>query len=120
MNRIKKDDEVIVIAGKDKGKRGRVLQVIIKTNKGKTALAVKKNERVRYLVEGVNIVKKHVRPNPEKGERGGISEREAAIEGSNVMLYNNATGKGDRVGYKVMDDGKKVRYFKSNGEVVGI
>lgn len=120
MNRIKKDDEVIVIAGKDKGKRGKVLQVIVNPNRGKSALARKKNARVRYLVEELNMVKKHVRPNPDKGERGGIKEQEAPIDGSNVMLYNDATGKGDRVGFRVLEDGTKVRYFKSNGEVVDI
>lgn len=120
MNRIKKGDEVIVIAGKDKGKRGPVLQVIVNANKGKSVLARRKNAQVRYLIEDINMVKKHVRPNPDKGERGGIKEQEAAIDGSNVMLYNNATGKGDRVGFKVLEDGTKVRYFKSNGEVVDI
>ena len=120
MNRIKKGDEVIVIAGKDKGKRANVLQVIVNAKKGKSALARKKNSRVRYLVEGLNLVKKHVRPNPDKGERGGIKEQEAALDGSNVMLYNSATNKGDRVGFKLLEDGTKVRYFKSNGEVVDI
>lgn len=121
MNRIKKDDEVIVIAGRDKGKRGRVLRVILGNDKkGKTALARKKNVRVRYVIEDINIVKKHVRPNPNKGERGGIIEKPAAIDGSNVMLFNNVTGKGDRVGFKVLEDGRKVRYFKSSGAVVDI
>ena len=121
MNRIKKDDEVIVIAGRDKGKRGRVLKVIASdANKGKTALARKKNTRARYIIEEINVVKKHVRPNPDKGERGGILEKEAPIDGSNIMLFNNATGKGDRVGFKVLEDGSKVRYFKSSGEVVDI
>lgn len=117
MNRIRKDDEVIVIAGKDKGKRGRVLEVIVKSG---VAGKKKKASRTLYKVEDVNMVKKHVRPNPDKGERGGIREQEAAIDSSNVMLYNNATGKGDRVGIRILEDGTKVRYFKSNNEVVDI
>lgn len=105
MNRIKKGDDVIVIAGKDKGRRGTVLRVF--TNG-------------RVLVENVNMVKKHTRPNPNKGEPGGIVEKEASIEASNVMLYNPRSKKGDRVGYKQLDDGRKVRYFKSDNEVVDV
>jgi large subunit ribosomal protein L24 len=103
MERIRKGDEVIVIAGKDKGKRGTVLARIDPT---------------RITVEGVNVVKKHVRPNPMKGVPGGIVDKTLPIDQSNVMLFNAGTSKGDRVGFKLVD-GKKVRVFKSNGAVVG-
>jgi large subunit ribosomal protein L24 len=103
MERIRKGDEVIVIAGKDKGKRGVVLARV--------------DER-HVTVEGVNVVKKHVRPNPMKGVAGGIIDKTMPIDLSNVMLFNPETKKGDRVGFKVVD-GKKVRVFKSNGAVVG-
>ncbi len=103
MNKIRKGDGVIVIAGKDKGKRGVVLS---------------SDESTRVLVEGVNRIKKHVKPNPMKGQQGGIQEKEMPIDLSNVALFNSATGKADRVGFKVLDDGRKVRVFKSNGEVV--
>lgn len=102
MAKIKRDDEVVVIAGKDKGKRGKVLSV----GEG------------RVLVSGLNMVKKHVRANPNRGEAGGIVERESSIDISNVALYNQATQKADRVGYKVLENGDKVRVFKSTGEVV--
>ncbi len=105
MQRIKKDDEVIVIAGRDKGKRGNVLRV---TADG------------RALVDNINLVKKHKRGNPNTGETGGIIEQEAPIQLSNLALYNSATDKGDRVGFKVLEDGRKVRYFKSNGEVLDL
>lgn len=103
MNRIKKGDEVIVIAGKDKGRRGSVLQVF---------------GEEKVLVENVNVARKHQRPNPNAGVPGGIIEKEMPLEISNVMLFNPATEKGDRVGVKRLEDGRKVRYFKSNGEVV--
>ena len=103
MNKIRKGDEVAVLVGKDKGRRGTVLAVL--------------GEKV--VVEGVNRVKKHVRPNPVKGQVGGIVEKEMPIQGSNVALFNAATGKPDRVGFKVLEDGQKVRVFKSSGEVVG-
>ncbi len=102
MNKIRKGDEVAVLTGKDKGKRGTVLRV---------------DEGV-VVVEGINRVKKHVRPNPMKGEVGGIVEKEMPIQISNVALFNAATQKADRVGFKVLEDGKKVRIFKSTGEVV--
>jgi large subunit ribosomal protein L24 len=105
MRRIKKGDEVIVTAGKDKGRRGAVLQVF---------------ENDRVMVENVNMVKKHTKPNPMKGLDGGIVEKEMPLHVSNVMLFNPATKKGDRVGFKILEDGKKVRYFKSNGEVVDV
>ena len=103
MQKIKKDDDVIVIAGKDKGRRGTVLKVL---------------ETGRVLVEGVNMVKKHQKPNPNGGEQGGIIEKEMPIDRSNLMLFNPVTSKGDRVGIKTLEDGRKVRFFKSNNEVV--
>ena len=103
MMKIKRDDEVIVIAGKDKGKRGKVIKNL---NNG------------RYLVSGVNMVKKHVKPNPQAGQQGGIVEKEAAIQVSNVAIFNPETQKADRVGIKILEDGKKVRFFKSNNEVI--
>jgi large subunit ribosomal protein L24 len=103
MKRIKKGDEVIVIAGKDKGRRGTVLRVY-------------PDERV--LVENLNIVKKHQRPNPNAGVPGGIIEKEMPMDVSNVMIYNPATKKGDRVGIRRLEDGRKVRFFKSNDEVL--
>lgn len=104
MAKIRQDDEVIIIAGKDKGRRGKVLKVLPDTGK--------------VLVAGVNMVKKHVRPNPQRNVQGGIVEQEAALDISNVAIYNNSSDKADRVGYKV-EDGKKVRIYKSNGEKVG-
>ncbi len=98
MAKIKKGDDVVVLTGKDKGKRGKVVAVL--------------GDRLR--VEGVNIVKKHVKPNPMTQQPGGIVDREATIHASNVAVFNTATGKADRVGYK-FEDGKKVRVFKSNG-----
>ena len=103
MDKIRKGDEVIVIAGRDKGKRGTV---------------VRRVDDGHLVVEGINIVKKHQRPNPMKGETGGIVDRTMPIDQSNVMLFNSATGKGDRVGFKELEDGRKVRVFRSNGEMV--
>ena len=103
MQRIRKGDEVIVITGRDKGKRGTVLARIDETH---------------VTVEGINLVKKHVRPNPMKGVTGGIIDKTMPIDQSNLMLWNPKTGKGDRVGFKI-ENGKKVRVFKSNGTVVG-
>jgi large subunit ribosomal protein L24 len=105
LERIKKGDEVIVIAGKDRGRRGTVLRVFA-------------DERV--LVENVNIVKKHQKPNPNAGVQGGIIEKEMPLHASNVMLYNPVTKKGDRVGVRALEDGRKVRFFKSNDEVVDV
>ncbi|MRD74083.1 50S ribosomal protein L24 [Rhodocyclus tenuis] len=104
MNKIRKGDEVIVIAGKDKGKRGAVLAW-----SGEESL----------LVDGINRAKKHVKPNPVKGVQGGIVDKNMPIHVSNVAVFNPATGKADRVGFKVLEDGAKVRVFKSTGEVVG-
>ena len=103
MAKIKTGDEVVVIAGKDKGKRGTVQRVLGE----------------KLIVTGVQIVKKHQKPNPQLEIPGGIIEKEAAIAVSNVAIVNPETNKADRVGYKVLEDGKKVRIFKSNGEVVG-
>ena len=103
MNKIRKGDNVIVITGKDKGKRGVVLRRV---------------DEERLLVEGVNRVKKHTKPNPMKGQQGGIVEKEMPIQVSNVALFNPATQKADRVGFKQLDDGRKVRVFKANGEVL--
>lgn len=104
LRKIKKGDQVIVITGKDKGKQGTVLRVI--------------DDKV--VVENINIVKKHTKANPTKGEQGGILDKEMPLDASNVAIYNSTSGKADRVGIKSLDDGRKVRYFKSNGEVVDI
>lgn len=106
MEKIRKGDEVIVLTGKDKGKRGSVLRVL--------------PDRNRVLVEHVNVVKRHTKPNPHQGVAGGIVEKEASIHISNVALYNPVSGKADRVGFRILDDGRKVRVFKSSGEVVDI
>ncbi|BBO21948.1 MAG: 50S ribosomal protein L24 [Burkholderiales bacterium] len=103
MNKIRKGDNVIVIAGKDKGKRGTVLRSL---------------ENDRVLVEGINKVKRHTRPNPVKGQPGGILDKEMPIHVSNVALINPVTQKADRIGFKTLGDGRKVRVFKSNGETV--
>ena len=104
-SKIRKGDDVIVISGKDKGKRGTVLQV---------------RDDERIVVENINLAKKHVKPNPMKGEQGGIVEKEMPMHVSNVALYNPATDKADRVGYKTLEDGRKVRVFKSDGEVIDV
>ncbi len=105
MNKIKKGDEVIIITGKDKGRRGQVLTVLSSS---------------KILVENINIVKKHQKGNPNTGQESGIIEKEMPIQSSNVMLFNPATGKGDRVGFTTLEDGRKVRLFRSNSEVVDI
>jgi large subunit ribosomal protein L24 len=103
MSKIRKNDDVMVIAGKDKGKRGTVVRVLTDD---------------RVLVENINMVKRHTKPNPTRGVAGGIVEKEAPIHVSNVMLFNPATKKPDRIGYRTLEDGRKVRYFKSNNEVL--
>jgi large subunit ribosomal protein L24 len=105
MNRIRKGDEVIVIAGKDKGKRGSVLRVMVDGS---------------VVVTDVNMVKRHTKPNPNRGVSGGIVEKEMPVDASNVMLYNPQTSKGDRIGFRELEDGRKVRFFKSTKEVVDI
>jgi len=105
MNRIRKGDEVIVIAGKDKGKQGSVLNIM---------------PNGRLIVSDVNMAKRHTKPNPNRGQPGGIIEKEMPIDPSNIMLFNPQTEKGDRIGFKTLEDGRKVRYFKSTDEVVDI
>jgi large subunit ribosomal protein L24 len=102
MHRMKKGDQVIVVTGKDKGRRGTVLRI----------------EDGRVVVENLNVAKKHQRPNPQKGVAGGIVEQEKSLDASNVMLFNPTTQKADRVGFRRLSDGRKVRFFKGNGEVL--
>jgi large subunit ribosomal protein L24 len=102
MNKIRKGDEVVVIAGRDKGRRGTVLKVL----------------DGQLIVENINMVKRHTKPNPQRQVQGGIIEKEAPIDVSNVMLWNPVAKKGDRVGIRTLADGRKVRFFKSNKEVV--
>ena len=103
MLKIKRDDEVVVIAGKDKGKRGKVLKV---------------QDDGRLLISGVNMMKKHQKPNPQMNIAGGIIEKEAPIQASNVAIFNPVANKADRIGFKVMENGKKIRVFKSDGNAV--
>jgi large subunit ribosomal protein L24 len=103
MKKIRKGDDVMVITGKDRGRRGTVLNTFADG---------------RALVQNINMVKKHLKPNPNQGRTGGIVEKEMPIAVSNIMLYNPATAKGDRVSFKTLEDGRKVRVFRSNGEVV--
>ena len=102
MNRIRKGDRVVVIAGKDKGKQGEVVRVL--------------GDKV--VVSKINVVKRHTKPNPQAGQAGGVIEREAPIHASNVMLFNPASGKGERIAFKVLEDGRKLRVFRSSGEAV--
>jgi large subunit ribosomal protein L24 len=103
MNKIRTGDEVIVLTGRDKGKRGKVSSRV---------------DEQRVVVEGINVVKRHVRPNPMKGTTGGVVDKTMPIQQSNVAIYNPATGKADRVGIKLLADGKKVRVFKSSGDEI--
>ncbi len=105
MKKIRKGDQVVVTTGKDKGKRGTVLRVL---------------DTDQVIVEGINVVKRHTRPNPQLGTPGGIVQREAPLHISNVAIYNPITSKPDRVGIKTLEDGRKVRFFKSNNEVVDV
>ena len=102
MNRIRKGDQVIVITGKYKGQKGEVLRVA----------------EDRVIVQNINLVKRHTKPNPQANQPGGVIEREAPIHVSNVMLFNPASGKGERIGFKVLEDGRKLRVFRSSGEAV--
>lgn len=104
MQKLKTGDEVIVLTGKSNGQRGKITKII--------------KEKGRVVVEGANMMKKHVKPNPQAGIQGGIVEKEAPLNISNVALYNAKAGKADKVGIKVQEDGKRVRFFKSNGELV--
>lgn len=106
MNKIKKGDEVVVLTGRDKGKRGVVLRVI--------------EERDRIIVENVNMVKRHTKGNPMQGTAGGIIEKEMPIHVSNIAVWNPVSSKGDRIGFKHLEDGRKVRIFRSNSEVVDV
>ena len=101
--KIRKGDQVVVLTGRDKGRRGAVLEVL---------------DNGRVVVEGLNMVKKHTRPNPQAGKQGGITEKEASLHRSKVALFNPSTKKADRVGFKTLNDNKKVRFFKSNGEQI--
>lgn len=103
MPRIRKGDQVVVLSGKDKGKQGKILRILVDD---------------RVVVENVNMVKRHTRPNPNKGVTGGIIDKEAPVHVSNVALYDSAAGKGARVGFKRLEDGRKVRHFKGSGEVI--
>ena len=103
MKKLRTGDDVVVITGKDKGRRGQVVKVL---------------PNGKLVVQGVNMAKKHQKPNPNAGVPGGIIEKEMPLQASNVMLFNPAIGKGDRVGIKTLEDNRKVRFFKSNGEVV--
>ena len=103
MNKIRKGDQVIVLTGRDKGKRGTVTARV---------------DEQRVMVDGVNIVKKHVKANPMKGTTGGVVDKTMSIHQSNIAIFNAASGKADRVGIKLLDDGKKVRVFKSSGEQI--
>ncbi len=105
MNKIRKGDEVIVTTGKDKGRRGTVLQIF---------------DDGRVLIEGVNLAKKHVKPNPNIGEQGGIQDKAMPVDVSNVLVFNPKSKKGERVGIRVEDDGSKVRIFRGTGDVVDI
>ncbi len=106
MQKIRKGDDVVVTVGKDRGKRGTVLRVIPESD--------------RVVVENINVVKRHTKPNPQRGIAGGIVEKEMPVHVSNVMLYNPQTKKGDRVGFRTLEDGRKVRVFKSTNEVVDV
>ena len=101
-NRIKKGDQVVVTAGKDKGKQGEIVRV----------------DGDRVVVAGLNIVKRHTKPNPQAGVAGGVVEREASMHISNIALFNPASGKGERIGFKVLEDGRKLRVFRSSGEAL--
>lgn len=103
MNKIRKGDNVYILAGRDRGKQGAVLRIF---------------PNGRVIIEGINLVKRHTKPNPQMGTAGGIVEQEAAIQISNVALFNPVSKKPDRVGFKTLEDGRKVRFFKSDGEVV--
>lgn len=106
IRKVRKGDEVVVLAGRNRGQRGNVSSVDV--------------ARSRVVVEGVNVVKRHTRPNPQRGTAGGIIEKEMSVHVSNVALFNPITGKGDRIGIKELEDGRKVRVFKSTGEVVDL
>lgn len=103
MRKIRRDDEVVVLAGKDRGKRGKVTRVL---------------QDGKVVVAGINLIKRHTRPNPHLGVAGGIVEKEAPLDGSNIGIYNPSTGKADRVGIRVLEDNTRIRIFKSSGEAI--
>ncbi len=105
MNRLRKGDTVIITSGKERGRQGTVLRILTDG---------------RVLVEGLNLVKRHTKAQPQLGQPGGIIEKEAPLDASNVQLYNPITKRADRIGYRMLEDGRKVRYFKSNNEVVDV
>ncbi len=105
MKRLRKGDQVVVLAGRDKGRKGTVLEVL---------------DSGHVVVEGLNVVRKHQKPNPAREQQGGIQEKSMPMDESNVALFNAATGKADRVGFRTLADGKKVRFFKSNNEVLDV
>jgi large subunit ribosomal protein L24 len=105
MNKLRTGDEIIVITGKDKGKRGKITS---------------RKDESHLVIEGINMVKKHTKPNPLKGTQGGITDKSMPIDQSNVAIYNPATGKADRVGIKLLADGKKMRVYKSSGEEIKV
>ncbi|MFM1886244.1 MAG: ribosomal protein [Pseudomonadota bacterium] len=105
MNKLRKGDQVVVLSGRDKGRKGTVLEVLADG---------------KVVVEGVNVVRKHQRPNPQRNEQGGIQDKAMPLHGSKVAIFNAATGKGGRVGFRTLADGKKVRFFKSNNEVLDV
>ena len=109
MNRIKEGDLVVIISGRDKGRQGKVLSI-----------KKRSDSTTRAIVEGLNLVKKHVKPNPQKNEQGGILDREAPIQLSNLALVNPSTGKADKVMFKFLEDGKKVRCYRSNQEIIDV
>lgn len=111
MQKLKSGDKVVVIAGREKGKQGTILRVI------NSKCAIK---GLRVVVEGINLVKRHTKANPSKEKPGGIIEKEASLHISNVAILNTATDKADKVGFKILQDGRKVRFFKSNGEVIDV
>ena len=105
MNRLRKGDQVVVLSGRDKGRKGAILQVLANGH---------------VVVEGINVAKKHQRPNPQRNAQGGILEKEMPLDPAKVAVWNSATSKGDRIGFKKLADGKKVRFFKSNDEVLDV
>lgn len=119
MRKIKTGDNVAIMAGKDKGRTGKVLRIVMK-NTARSKDPKKQKLDTWVVVEGINMVKKHVKPNPRAQKPGGIVQKEAAVHVSNVMLVNPTSGKPERVGFKVLEDGKRVRCFKKSGDVIDV
>lgn len=116
MRKLKKGDTVVVTVGKDKGKKGTISKVVSKV----VSFRNRTVEKCKVFVEGVNLVKRHTKGNPSQGKVGTILEKEASIDISNVAIFNASTGKADRVGFRILEDGRKIRVFKSNSEVIDI